>query len=98
MPDQGSLTLTYPPHALLPRADRCQPIPCREATSAEIVACHTPGLLRAVADLSARAAGSEGEPSGPAYFTQDTYVCASTFMCARLAAGGCIDVATAVAR
>ncbi len=70
---------------------------CREATAAEIEACHQPALVRAVQALSAAAAGSEGEPSPPAYFTQDTYINASTFLCARLAAGGCIDVAAAVA-
>jgi acetoin utilization deacetylase AcuC-like enzyme len=71
---------------------------CREATAAEIEACHQPELVRAIEALSAAAAGSEGEPSSTTYFTQDTYVNASTFLCARLAAGGCIDVAAAVAR
>lgn len=71
---------------------------CREATVEEIEACHRPELVSAVAALSSAAAGSNGEPGSPAYFTQDTYVNSSTYTCARLAAGGCIDVATAVAR
>lgn len=71
---------------------------CREARPEEIEACHQPGLVRAVAELSAAAAGSEGEPTMPAYLSQDTYINFDTYLCARLAAGGCIDVASAVAR
>ena len=44
------------------------------------------------------AAGISGEPPELAYFTQDTYVNPHTNLCARLAAGSCVDVATAVLR
>ena len=44
------------------------------------------------------AAGISGEPPELAYFTQDTYVNPHTNLCARLAAGSCVDVATAVFR
>ena len=44
------------------------------------------------------AAGISGEPPELAYFTQDTYVNSHTNLCARLAAGSCVDVATAVTR
>ncbi len=71
---------------------------CREARPEEIEACHRPELVCAVAALSAAAAGSEGEPTLPAYLSQDTYINSDTYLCARLAAGGCIDVASAVAR
>ncbi|CAK0772037.1 hypothetical protein CVIRNUC_003922 [Coccomyxa viridis] len=79
-------------------ADRCRPIPCREATSAELQTCHDLHLVHSVARKSAEAAGISGEPPSLAYFTQDTYVNAHTNSCARLAAGSCIDVATAVTR
>ena len=79
-------------------ADRCRPIPCREATSSELQTCHALHLVHSVARKSAEAAGVAGEPPALAYFTQDTYVNAHTNNCARLAAGSCIDVATAVTR
>ncbi|KAK9818191.1 hypothetical protein WJX72_008532 [[Myrmecia] bisecta] len=80
-------------------AERCTRIPCREATREEVTACHRGHLMDAVASLSAKAASPDEEGTGgPAYFTSDTYVNAHTYQCARLAAGGCVDVATAVAR
>ena len=79
-------------------ADRCRPIPCREATSAELQTCHDLHLVHSVARKSAEAAGISGEPPSLAYFTQDTYVNAHTNSCARLAAGSCVDVTTAVTR
>jgi len=79
-------------------ADRCRPIPCREATTEELQACHDLHLVHSVARKSVEAAGISGEPPSLAYFTQDTYVNAHTNHCARLAAGSCVDVATAVTR
>ena len=94
--------LTFPDAGLMRNvhgcADRCRPIPCREATSAELQTCHDLHLVHSVARKSAEAAGISGEPPSLAYFTQDTYVNAHTNSCARLAAGSCIDVATAVTR
>ena len=83
---------------VLAAADRCRPIPCREATTEELQACHDMHLIQAVSRKSAEAAGISGEPPSLAYFTQDTYVNAHTAQCARLAAGSCADVAVAVTR
>ena len=65
----------------------------------ELLACHTGELVAKVRELANAASFSGGE-AGPdrTYFTSDTYVRPSTFCCASLAAGGCVEVATAVAR
>ena len=78
---------------------RCLRVPCREATREELVACHTEHLVSRVEDM-ASAAEYSGRELGTdrVYFTQDTYVRPNTYRCASLAAGGCIEVATAVAR
>lgn len=80
-------------------ADRCLRIPCREARTEELTACHTQQLVAKVAAMS-EAASASGREIGVerTYFTSDTYVRPGTSRCARLAAGGCIEVATAVAR
>ena len=74
-------------------------MPCREATAQELLACHTGELVSKVQEL-ADAASFSGRETGldRTYFTSDTYVRPSTFRCASLAAGGCVEVATAVAR
>ena len=74
-------------------------MPCREATAQELLACHTGELVTKVQEL-ANAASFSGRETGldRTYFTSDTYVRPSTFRCASLAAGGCVEVATAVAR
>ena len=69
-----------------------------------MVACHTEGLFNRVAAMSERAEEMSGQDSdgnllpGREYLTGDTYLNSSTFRCARLAAGGCVDVAAAVVR
>ncbi|EFN54718.1 hypothetical protein CHLNCDRAFT_24556 [Chlorella variabilis] len=76
-------------------AGRCRRLPAREATPAEVQACHIPELLEAVDVLSeqARLQGGAG-----LHFSPDTYVNQHTAMCAKLSAGACVDVAAAVVR
>lgn len=87
---------------------RCQQLPCREATAAEVAACHRPDLFARLEAASARAealsrADLEDEEDSDAfrdtcvYFTPDTYANPNTGRCARLAAGASIDVAVSVA-
>ena len=80
-------------------ADQCLPLHVREATVAEIAACHGPHHMTRVANKTAVAAADAmaGGP-GRAHFSSDTYVNPHTLLCARLAAGACADVATAVVR
>ncbi|KAL3136994.1 hypothetical protein ABBQ32_006589 [Trebouxia sp. C0010 RCD-2024] len=79
--------------------DQCLPMPVREATAAEIAACHGPHQMARVANKTALAAADAmaGGP-GRAHFSSDTYVNQHTLLCARLAAGACADVAAAVVR
>ena len=74
-------------------AGRCRRLPAREATDAEVTACHIPELLEAIDVLSeqSRLAGGTG-----LHFSPDTYVNQHTALCARLSAGACVDVARAV--
>jgi hypothetical protein len=74
-------------------AGRCRRLPAREATAEEIQACHIPELLARVDLLSehARLQGGTG-----LHYSPDTYVNQHTALCARLSAGACVDVATAV--
>ena len=80
-------------------ADQCLPLLVREATAAEIAACHGPHQMTRVANKTALAAADAmaGGP-GRANFSEDTYVNQHTLLCARLAAGACADVAIAVVR
>ena len=80
-------------------ADRCLPLLVREASAAEIAACHGPHHMTRVANKTALAAADAmaGGP-GRAHFGSDTYVNQHTLLCARLAAGACADVAAAVVR
>lgn len=75
------------------------PLLVREATAAEIAKCHNPHQMTRVANKTALAAADAmaGGP-GRAHFTSDTYLNQHTLLCARLAAGGCADVAAAVVR
>ncbi|KAL0025680.1 hypothetical protein WJX77_003831 [Trebouxia sp. C0004] len=79
--------------------DRCLTMPVREATAAEVTACHGPDHMTRVASKSALAAADAvaGGP-GRAHFSPDTYLNQHTLLCARLAAGACADVAVAVVR
>ena len=81
------------------RADQCLPLHVREATATEIAACHGPHHMTRVAHKTAVAAADAmaGGP-GRAHFSSDTYVNPHTLLCARLAAGACADVTTAVVR
>lgn len=92
-------------------AGRCQRLPCREATTAEIEACHDPGLAHHLAQVSQQAAALEAGPEAAAqalqpeqqaaacvHLTPDTFANRHTSLCARLAAGASIDAAVAVAR
>lgn len=74
-------------------AGRCRRLPGREASAEEIGACHIPELLEAVDVLSeqSRLQGNAG-----LHFSPDTYVNQHTAMCAKLSAGACVDVTTAV--
>ena len=74
-------------------------MPVREATAAEVTACHGPDHMTRVASNSALAAADAvaGGP-GRAHFSIDTYLNQHTLLCARLAAGACADVAAAVVR
>ena len=56
-------------------ADQCLPLQVREATAAEIAACHGPHHMARVADKSALAAADAmaGGP-GKSHFSRDTYV------------------------
>ncbi|PSC68929.1 histone deacetylase 15 isoform X1 [Micractinium conductrix] len=76
-------------------AGRCRRLPAREATPAEIGACHIPELLAAVDVLSeqSRLQGNTG-----LHFSPDTYVNQHTAMCAKLSAGACVDVTHAVVK
>ncbi len=64
-----------------------------------MLSCHTPELVAKVAAKAAFAAQlvEEGFP-GMAHMNGDTYVNPHSYLCARLAAGGCADVAAAVVR
>jgi hypothetical protein len=77
-------------------AARARCAPCREATADEVAAVHDPQLVRTLqAECdAARAAGAAGQPR---LLTPDTYVNEHTLTCARLAAGGAVDAAVAVA-
>lgn len=79
--------------------DQCQPMPVREATVEEVTACHGADHMVRVAKKAAQAAADlmAGGP-GKAYFSSDTYANQHTLLCARLSAGACADVATAVVR
>lgn len=74
-------------------------MPVREATAAEVTACHGPDHMTRIASKSALAAADAmaGGP-GQAHFSPDTYLNQHTLLCARLAAGACADVAAAVVR
>lgn len=79
--------------------DQCQPMPVREATVEEVTACHGLDHMVRVAKKTALAAADvrAGGP-GRAFFSPDTYVNQHTLLCARLSAGACADVASAVVR
>lgn len=80
-------------------ADQCLPMLVREATAAEIAACHDPQqMARVVSKTAVAAADAMAGGPGRAHFSSDTYVNQHTLLCARLAAGACADVATAVVR
>lgn len=76
--------------------DRVQRVDCREASIPELEACHTPELVAGLQAASQEA--SKATDGLPTYFTPDTYVNAHTYQCARLSAGGCVQVTSAVAR
>ena len=80
-------------------AARCKSLPVREATEAEITSCHTPGLIQRIRATTAAAQQrlAAGQP-GAAQLNGDTYINPHSYACARLAAGGCADVAVAVVR
>jgi len=80
-------------------ADQCKQIRCREATREEVTACHTRELLARVEE-QCRFAGRQEEEIGvpTAYLGPDTYVREASYSCALLAAGGCVEAATAVVR
>lgn len=79
--------------------DRCQPMPVREATAEEVAACHGPEHMARVEKKSALAAAEVlAGGTGRMHFSPDTYVNQHTLLCARLSAGACADVATAVVR
>ena len=75
-------------------------------------ACHNPGLVQHLAQVSLQAAALEGGPAEAAqqlpeasglaeacvHLTPDTFANRHTSLCAHLAAGASIDVAVAVAR
>ena len=65
--------------------DRCESVPAREATAAELRAVHTQGLINAVAATS-RQDFTELDP--------DTYACRDSAQAALLAAGGLAELAT----
>lgn len=57
-------------------------LPCREATRAEITACHVPELVDAVEQRSMHTAADDTEAK-LTYFTPDTYVNPHTYLCAK---------------
>eukprot|EP00899_Mesostigma_viride_P015386 jgi/Mesvir1/23849/Mv10652-RA.1 len=67
--------------------NRCLAIPGREITKKELLAVHTPALIEAVEATSAVPL---------TYFSSDTYANEHSALCARLAAGTCVDVVSAV--
>lgn len=88
---------------------QCVRLPCEEASPELLHSIHRPEFVSAVDAMSARLVPPRdhlhavmqacGEPANThAYFTPDTYVNRFSSSCARLAAGGCAAVATAVAR
>lgn len=74
---------------------RCVPLASRPATRDEIEACHSSHLLGLLDSLSEQAR-LVGCPS--LSLNSDTYVNSHSAFCARLSAGSCVEVATAVVR
>jgi len=68
-------------------ADRCRRVEARHATDEELLAVHTPELLREVADTADRPFTS---------LDPDTYASSASAEAARLAAGGLVDLSLAV--
>jgi acetoin utilization deacetylase AcuC-like enzyme len=75
--------------AIASRSDRVDPLAARRAQPEEILRVHERGHL-ALIEAGVRAA--------PAHLDPDTYVSSGSLEVALLAAGGCIDLARAVAR
>ncbi len=74
-------------------------MPVREATAAEVTACHGPDHMTRVANKSALAgADAMAGGAGRTHFSPDTYLNQHTLLCAHLAAGACADVAASVVR
>jgi acetoin utilization deacetylase AcuC-like enzyme len=76
-------------HALAERADLLDSMSPRAAEDHEILRVHRPSHLARI---------SEAIRHAPAHLDPDTYLCAASLEVARLAAGGVIDLARAVAR
>jgi acetoin utilization deacetylase AcuC-like enzyme len=74
--------------AIAPRRDRLAPLAARSATDEELLAIHPAAHLRGIEAAARRA---------PGRLDPDTYVSAASFEVARLAAGGAIECAQAVA-
>nr|XP_024387376.1 histone deacetylase 15-like isoform X2 [Physcomitrium patens]XP_024387378.1 histone deacetylase 15-like isoform X2 [Physcomitrium patens] len=68
-------------------SERCFTIPSREATEAELEVVHTANHISAVQATERR---------GLSYFTSDTYANEHSALAARLAAGICADLASAI--
>jgi len=75
--------------AIVERADRLESMPPRPAEDHEILRVHRPSHLARIAEAIRHA---------PAHLDPDTYLSAASLEVARLAAGGVIDLARAVAR
>ena len=77
---------------------RCLEIRAREATEQEIATCHDPSLMAEIDGLSAKAAKATNKEDAVQRKGKNLLINKHTAHCARLAAGACVDVATAVAR
>ena len=75
--------------AIAERSGELEPLRARPAEDAEILRVHRPSHLARVA---------EGARHAPSHLDPDTYLSAASLEVARLAAGGAIDLARAVAR
>ena len=76
----------------------CHCIPAREASLPELQSCHSLQLIQEMNRLCEEMAYSEEPATELRKIDKDTCANQHTAQCAKLAAGACADVATAVAR
>lgn len=76
----------------------CHCIPAREASLPELQSCHSLELIQEMNRLCEEMAYSVEPATELRKLDKDTHANQHTALCAKLAAGACADVATAVAR